>query len=210
MKLDEFIVLAKSIKTCYPNSKLLETKESIEIWYSLLSDLEYETASLAVKKYMMLNKFPPTIADIREGYADIAYGKPMSGSNAWSIILDTLRSIEVEGCAKQKYDGLPELIRDAIGGYSQFREWAENHKFNRDMAMVNFLKCYNKTVEHDTEVKKLHVDILKMIDSRPNKMITQNETLEIEENKGAKDNQDWKNNPYIKQWDRFDWGSDNV
>lgn len=55
-----------ALRTAYPAKGFLETKESIALWYKMLCDLPGEQVDEAVKRYIMEEHFPPTIADIRK------------------------------------------------------------------------------------------------------------------------------------------------
>lgn len=66
MKFDEFKILVKGLKTVYTSPNFLPDADSIKIWYQLLQDISYEQLSVAIQKHMVTNKFPPTIAELRE------------------------------------------------------------------------------------------------------------------------------------------------
>lgn len=86
MTFEEFKLLVKGMKAVYTSGKFLPDADSIKIWYALLSDLDYGSANAAIQKYIMLNKFPPTIADIRQGCSDIRIGAVMDWSTGWAEI----------------------------------------------------------------------------------------------------------------------------
>ena len=46
----------------YPNFD--PTEERMEIWSRLMARIEYDLAAKRLDRYVSLNKFPPTIADI--------------------------------------------------------------------------------------------------------------------------------------------------
>lgn len=46
----------------------------LQLWYEMLSDISYEAAQCAVKKYICESSYPPSIADIRSAVADIYDG----------------------------------------------------------------------------------------------------------------------------------------
>lgn len=54
------------IKASYPNFKVLENAEMIETWYQLLKDIPINLLQVAVLTHVSINKFPPSIAEIRE------------------------------------------------------------------------------------------------------------------------------------------------
>lgn len=87
MSKTEFLKLAEAIKTAYPKERLLATKEAMQLWYAMLQDIDYQTAAAAVKAYIALKKFPPTIADIRE----MVTPKQADWSDAWGEVQNAIR-----------------------------------------------------------------------------------------------------------------------
>lgn len=74
MTFNEFKVLAKGMKAVYTAATFLPDEDSIKIWYRLLQDIPYEVANIAIQRHMMTNKFPPTVADLREQVAQMMDG----------------------------------------------------------------------------------------------------------------------------------------
>lgn len=66
MTREEFAPIAGALKASYARYNFLADKEAIELWYQMLKDLSKEAVSVAVQKYILTQKFAPTIADIRE------------------------------------------------------------------------------------------------------------------------------------------------
>lgn len=64
MERNEFARLAMALRTYY--DKMLPNEQAIELWYRQLQDLDYMVCEAAIQKWVALNKWPPTIADIRE------------------------------------------------------------------------------------------------------------------------------------------------
>lgn len=62
----EFMILACTLRTCYPNQTFLPNKQALSLWYELLKDISYRAASYAVRKWTVENKFVPTVAEIRK------------------------------------------------------------------------------------------------------------------------------------------------
>lgn len=86
MTAQEFANLTAAIKTYYPRDYVIPTDKAMELWFNSLKDVDYQNACRGLKKYVETNKFPPSIADIREYAAAI---KP--------------RVIEIE----EKHQGVP-------------------------------------------------------------------------------------------------------
>lgn len=170
MKKEEFGILVKRMKAVYSDPKFIADKDAFDVWFSLLKDLEYGAAGEAIQRYMKIGKFPPTVADIREQYVNIVCGTPISGSEAWALVLDTLKLVEQEGCASKKFLMLPEYIQEAVGGRAQFLEWADNPGFNKEAAKSIFLKCYAIETGRYVENVRLHPEIYR-IATQGNKML---------------------------------------
>ena len=66
LAIDEFLILVKGMKSVYARDKFLLEDSAIEFWYNSLKDIEYPILSLAVQKYVVNNKFAPTICDLRD------------------------------------------------------------------------------------------------------------------------------------------------
>jgi len=49
--------IASAIKTSYPTVKVLQDKPSMDIWYMMLSDLDYRVCQTAVLELISTSKF---------------------------------------------------------------------------------------------------------------------------------------------------------
>lgn len=110
MSKTEFLKLAEAIKTAYPKEGLLATKEAMQLWYAMLQDIDYQTAAAAVKAYIAVKKFPPTIADIRE-MATVS--EIQDWGTGWQKTLNVIRKY---GWCRQKeaLEELDELTRQTV------------------------------------------------------------------------------------------------
>ena len=66
MSFEEFKKLVKGMKAVYTSPSFLPDAESVKIWYQLLKDIPYEVLRVAVQKHMLTNRFPPTVAELRQ------------------------------------------------------------------------------------------------------------------------------------------------
>lgn len=114
MTFDEFKTLVKGMKSVYTSDRFLPDPDSIKIWFQMLQDLDYSLASVAVQKYMMTNKFPPTIADIRAIIAELS--DEQRGED-WSIGWGrVLKAIGRYGYCRphDALDSLDEISREVV------------------------------------------------------------------------------------------------
>lgn len=64
MTRDEFKVLTKVMKAAYRNCPIT-TQEIFDLWYEMLKDIGYSSASSNLRMHIHTSQFPPTIAEIR-------------------------------------------------------------------------------------------------------------------------------------------------
>lgn len=88
----EFSLIALALRSYYPKeNNFLPTEEAIKLWYFQLQDLDYKVAEAAVNKWAATNKWSPTIADIRETAASIAFGELPDWGEAWEQVTLAIR-----------------------------------------------------------------------------------------------------------------------
>lgn len=124
MERDQFKVLVKAMKAVYAQPTFIPDQDAFNVWFALLGDLPYQQAELAVQKYMTTEKFPPTIADIREKAEQITSVREeeMSELEAWAIVRKAIGRSNYY--AEEEFEKLPEACKIAVGNASNLREWA--------------------------------------------------------------------------------------
>lgn len=154
MTTKEFGVLVATMRSVYVRD-FIPDEDSFKVWYMLLRDIPYEVASLAVQKYMSVNKYPPTPADIRESAAEIITPKShtLSDIEAWNLVRKAMKN-GLYG-AEKEYDALPEPVQKAIGSPSYLRSYAMDSNFNEGVAQSNFLKSYRIILQREKDSMKL-------------------------------------------------------
>lgn len=92
MTKEEFSKFAMALKTYYSREeKLLINQQAMGLWYMQLQDLSYDVASAALNKWVALNKWSPSIADIRAYASSIVYGDIPDWGEAWELVIDSIR-----------------------------------------------------------------------------------------------------------------------
>lgn len=87
----EFALIALALQEYYPRDKLLQTKEAKELWFRQLEDIPYKLAEAGVQKWVALNKWSPTIADIREMATSVSLGNTPDWGEAWNEVQVAIR-----------------------------------------------------------------------------------------------------------------------
>jgi hypothetical protein len=91
MKTSEFSVLAAAIKTYYPRFTIFPNQEAMSLWYDALKDLPIDVLSAAVKKWAVTEKWPPTIAELREKCSEIVDGERPDWGTGWQEVQKAIR-----------------------------------------------------------------------------------------------------------------------
>ena len=65
MTREEFKVIVKAMMAAYSQSCPVKSQDVFDMWYTMLKDMDYRTVSERLKKHIQVNKFAPTIAELR-------------------------------------------------------------------------------------------------------------------------------------------------
>lgn len=87
----EFAMFAMALKTYYPRENLLPNEQSMELWFNQLQDIPYEVAETGLNKWVALNKWSPSIADIREMASELVNGELPDWGDAWEEVCKAIR-----------------------------------------------------------------------------------------------------------------------
>lgn len=64
----QFLELAEILRNAYKKSGFMTETQEGDVWYECLQDLQYEWLRPAAIQWIQENKFPPTIAELRDLY----------------------------------------------------------------------------------------------------------------------------------------------
>lgn len=166
MERAEFKTLVKGMKAVYAQPTFIPDQDAFNIWYELLKDLPYEQANIAIQKYMLTEKFPPTIADIRTKANEIVTcpDESMSELEAWSLVHKAICNSGYH--AEEEFKKLPRACQIAVGNPSNLREWAlmESDQV-ATVEQSHFIRNYRNAVQRLKEDAKLPSHLQELITS---------------------------------------------
>ncbi len=168
MTFDEFKILAKGLKSVYTSPNFLPDADSVKIWFSLLSDLDYNIANIAIQKYMLTEKFAPTIADIREMATNVKTGDKPLWSDGWEEVLMAIRKY---GSYRENeaLESMSELTRMAVQRLG-FRNICMSENIMTDRA--NFRMIFEQLAERNHTQMQIPAKLSNLIEQvRGNLMI---------------------------------------
>lgn len=154
MTVSEFAILADAIKTYYPKENMLPTKEAIALWYDALKDIDYKSAERGLKRYVMLNKFPPAISDIRENALGGAEIDELSEMEAWARISKAIGNANYH--ADEEFSKLPVDLQKVVGSPANLREWAMlDSDTVHSVVQSNVIRMYRTIAKRLGEEKRM-------------------------------------------------------
>lgn len=168
MTKEEFKVLCKGMKSVYAQPTFIPDNDAFNVWYELLKDVDYKVCAVAIQTYMSTEKFPPTIADIREK-AFRNNVEELSEAEAWDMVRKAISRSSYH--SDYEYMKLPEEVKKAVGSPSQLRIWATDTEFNDSVVQSNFLRSFREAKKRTEEFAKLPVSIQTMIAETNNKLM---------------------------------------
>ena len=105
MTREEFAKFSMALKTFYPKDNIMANEQAMELWYSMLQDIDYKIAEMSLNKWVLTNKWSPTIADIREMAVNVEQGDEITWDESFE---EARRMIRRYGYPRQK-EALEEM-----------------------------------------------------------------------------------------------------
>ncbi len=162
MKVEEFAKLADAIKTYFPRDNMLPTEESMELWFDMLKDLDYQSAFYGLQKYVSLNKFPPAISDIREYATSIVESGELNEMEAWALVREAIGNSGYNSV--EEFAKLPPLVQKAVGLPGQLKIWALDEDYSEAVVSSNFIKTYRTVLARHEDNKKMPLQVRLLIE----------------------------------------------
>jgi hypothetical protein len=139
------VVLAAS----YPKFEVDDVK--VQVWHEMLGDLDYAVASMAVKKIIMQNTFPPAIAEVRKAAIEISSPRGLTAAEAWG---EVIRAIRDYGYYREK-EAMTSMspITAQVVRYLGWREICLSEE--PEILRAHFLKMYDQVAAREQEKQLL-------------------------------------------------------
>ena len=170
MTREEFSIIVKGLKAVYTQQTFIPDKDAFNVWYELLKDIDYANCNMAVQRYIISERFPPTIADIRDYvFKNDKSNNGLNESYAWSLVRKAISDSSYH--SEERFNELPETIQKAVGSANQLRIWATDSDFNDGVVQSNFLRSYRQVIETNQKMEILPQNLRNMIENTSCKMI---------------------------------------
>lgn len=173
MEREQFKILCKGMKAVYTQESFLPDADAFNVWFGLLGDLEYPVLNAAIQQYMLSNRFPPTIADLRELATYINIGESPEWGEGWEKVLNAIRYFGFyrETEALNTMDPITKKCVKRLG----WRNLCMSENISHDRA--NFRMMYEQLTERtkkenilplslNNTIKQLNQNFVKQIESK--------------------------------------------
>lgn len=153
MEIKEFAVFADRLKTAFPKDNLLSTPDQMEWWYDLLKELPFQTAIVALKKYALANKFPPTIAELMTIAADLTDERLPDADEAWGEVTKAIRRYGYPR-EREALDSMSETVRKTVERIG-FQNICQSQYDQFNTLRAQFKGFYEAEYRRSAETRKL-------------------------------------------------------
>jgi hypothetical protein len=144
MDKQEFKQLVLALRSAYQKQDFLNTTQELDMWYQFLKDLDYKTLSLITQQWILTEKWPPKIADLRNGVAELYKLEMLDWGEAWA---KTVQCMSKYGrlAPADAYNELGEFISEVIRGIGGWQMICLSENLVTERS--NFRDLYNQRVE---------------------------------------------------------------
>ena len=120
---EDFKLVTASLKAAYPKEDFINSEYTFNLWYNALCDIQYTVLRDAAMNYIMTNHYPPSISDIRQIAFDLVSPADDLAGEEWARLMKALGYAYAPD-AFDKWVKLPDITKEIVGGFSEFKEWA--------------------------------------------------------------------------------------
>ena len=145
----EVAKLLAVLAAAYPKFEVDDVK--VQVWYEMLGDLDYAVASMAVKKIIMQNTFPPSIAEVRKAAIEISSPRVLTAAEAWGEVVKAVRNYGYyrgEEALASLSPTTAQVVR-----YIGWREICLNEE--PEILRAHFLRMYDQIIAREQEKQLL-------------------------------------------------------
>lgn len=152
-----------------------QIKSTVDLWAMMFSNDDSNIVGLAVKKHIATNKWPPSVAEIREIMLEMQAPDLIAPYQAWLAVSDYLDAHGEYGGSETLHT-LPPLIGrviECIGYHNLFEMNCGRGRGNKPgMAKVAFMDIYEPLYERELKRALTPADITRQIDAIADKLTT--------------------------------------
>lgn len=156
----QFAIFASAVRTYYPDKNFLPNNEAMALWYREVQDIPFPVIEAGLRKWVATNKWPPTIADIREMASEVTAGDIPDWGTGWMQVCDAMKKFGRE-YPKKSYASMHPLVAEAaqqLGGW-----WDLCVSGNLESDRANFRMIYESLAKREKADRQLALPLQEAI-----------------------------------------------
>lgn len=158
----EFSVFAMALKTYYPREEIIPNQQALELWYKALEDIPYNVLEVTLGKWVSLNRFSPSIADLREQATELMLGRIPEWQEGWQIVTTAIGRFGIYDIQKA-LDFMDDMTREAVAQIGGFRALCLSTNKTADRA--NFRIAYEAIANRKKDQRQIPKYVMAGIES---------------------------------------------
>ena len=158
MNITETAKLMAIISASYNNFE--SPPEKVKVWHTLLGDLDYKIAGLAVQKLIIDSPFPPTIHDVRKKALEVQHPDIPTPAEAWHILTKNIRKYGSYR-ASEGMAALPPVVKETAQ-YMGYKEICRSED-GEGILRAQFMPMYEQVLNRRREQAMLPEPIKEQI-----------------------------------------------
>ena len=165
MTREETVKIIRIMVDSYPNYKPNNVSETVDVWYMMLSDYDYNLIAMALKTYILSDTsgFAPSIGQLVAKMQTINTPQELSEAEAWALVSKAIRNSGYNSV--EEFAKLPPLVQKAVGLPDQLKIWAMDENYNEQVVSSNFMRCYRTELARSEELSKMPKDVKALINN---------------------------------------------
>lgn len=159
----QFAIFASALRTYYPKENILPNEQALALWYKQLKDIPYELAEVTLNKWVAVNKWSPSIADIREQALQIQQGDVKSWGDAWGEVLNAIHRYGTYE-ADKAVNSLDDITRKCVKRLGFYNLCVSE---NIAVERANFRQIYEQEIERAKQDAQIPQNVKQLINKMP-------------------------------------------
>lgn len=143
------------------------TEMTINVWFQMLSDLDYRLAQTAVAAWVQTEKYPPTIADIRE---KCVTSKPDTAPKAWGKLNAAIKKYGPYHQGELLESITDPTLRRIVDQFT-LQHFLMRLEANKSIDYAQFRDAYNAESKKEIYRAQISEPVRKALDGRAEKAL---------------------------------------
>lgn len=159
----QFAIFASALRTYYPKENILPNEQALALWYKQLQDIPYELAEVTLNKWVAVNKWSPSIADIRQQALEIKQGDVKTWGDAWGEVLNAIHRYGTYE-ADKAVASLDDITRKCVKRLGFYNLCVSE---NIAVERANFRQIYEAEINKAKQNAQIPANVKELINKMP-------------------------------------------